>query len=126
MNDEIRREHPPMESPNPGAQGATPMGGGPSGCGSEHGIREGACADGNDPCDPRPDRATRYIETTLGVLSYSELAPHLAERVARVEAALIAEEFASRPLDENLVLEIHARICGDLTPEWAGRWRNVL
>ena len=30
-----------------------------------------------------------------------------------------------RPLDESLLTEFHARICGDLTPEWAGKWRAV-
>lgn len=36
-----------------------------------------------------------------------------------------AEEFQSRPLDESLIAEFHNRICGDLTPEWAGKWRAV-
>jgi hypothetical protein len=54
---------------------------------------------------------------------YTELAPHLAERVIRLEAAVLAEKFAARPPDESLLTECHARVCGDLTPEWAGGWR---
>jgi len=38
---------------------------------------------------------------------------------------VLAEEFATRPLDESLLTEFHARICGDLTPDWAGKWRAV-
>ena len=125
MVDELQGEHPPMEGTTAGAQIAAPLGSHSLGCSPEHGIREGAGVDGDDSRDTRPDRATRYVETSLGILSYSELAPLLAERVAKVEAALLAEEFATRPLDESLLQEIHARICGDLTPEWAGCWRRV-
>ena len=35
-----------------------------------------------------PGGATRFIQTTRGLLSYSQLAPLLAERVLRVEAAI--------------------------------------
>ncbi len=49
----------------------------------------------------------------------------MAARVTRLEAAVMAGDFASRPLDETLLTEFHTRICGDLTPEWAGKWRTV-
>lgn len=106
-------------------EASNPLGGDPGGRGPEHGVRGGASTGGDDPRDTRPDRATRFVETALGVLSYAELAPHLAERVTRLEAALLAEEFAARPLDEVLLTEFHARLCSDLTPEWAGKWRAV-
>lgn len=38
---------------------------------------------------------------------------------------MLAEEFATRPLDESLLTEFHTRLCGDLTPDWAGKWRAV-
>ena len=38
---------------------------------------------------------------------------------------MLAEEFAARPLDESLLTAFHARICGELTPEWAGKLRAV-
>ncbi|CAN5900226.1 hypothetical protein BH11VER1_BH11VER1_11160 [soil metagenome] len=125
MSDELQGKHQPMEGIDAGAQAAAPLGSYTPGCGAEHGLREGACADGDDSRDTRPDRATRYVETALGILSYSELAPHLAERVAKVEAALLAEEFSARVLDEHLLLDIHDRLCGDLTPNWAGRLREI-
>ncbi len=49
----------------------------------------------------------------------------LAERVLRVEAALYQLEFANWPPDERLAAEFHRRICGDLLPDWAGRWRTI-
>lgn len=119
------RNHPPMEGPAPGAQAAAPVGGDPAGCGPEHGLRAGTRGTGDDSRDTRPDQATRYLETALGILSYAELAPLLAERVTQLEAAVLAEEFATRPPDESLITEFHARICGDLTPDWAEKWRVV-
>jgi CRISPR-associated endonuclease/helicase Cas3 len=49
----------------------------------------------------------------------------LAERVLRVEAALYQLEFAHWPPDERLAAEFHRRICDDLLPDWAGRWRTI-
>ena len=36
----------------------------------------------------------------------------------------MAGEFDGRTLDEDLLLELHRRICADLIPELAGRWRT--
>jgi CRISPR-associated endonuclease/helicase Cas3 len=72
-----------------------------------------------------PGGATRYIETTRGLLSYSQLAPLLAERVLRVEHSIAEGAFTSQPLASELILQFHAEIAGDLVPEWAGRWRNA-
>jgi CRISPR-associated endonuclease/helicase Cas3 len=80
---------------------------------------------GNPPENQSPDRNTRFIDTTLGVLSYSQLAPHLAERVANVSLEIENGVFDPCPLDETLLLELHRRICGDIVPDWAGRWRSV-
>ena len=49
----------------------------------------------------------------------------MAERVLRVEAALYQLEFSAWPPDERLTTEFHRRICGDLLPDWAGRWRAI-
>ena len=69
-----------------------------------------------------PHSATRYIETTAGILSYRELAPLLAERVAETELAIYNRILA--PLSSlDLLLDLHRRTCGDLTPEIAGHWR---
>ena len=73
----------------------------------------------------QPPQATRYIETTRGILSYSELAPLLAERVLKVQQDIEDRFFGSRTLDESLLLAFHSAICEDLTPGWAGRFRNT-
>lgn len=73
----------------------------------------------------QPQDATRFIETTRGLLSYQQLAPLLAERVLKVQQDIEDEAFASNPLNEGLILILHKSICHDLVPEWAGRWRSV-
>ncbi len=41
-----------------------------------------------------PHGATRFVETTRGFLSYSQLAPLLAKRALMVERAIASREFA--------------------------------
>ena len=72
-----------------------------------------------------PGGATRYLQTSRGLLSYSQLAPILAEQVLLVERDIAAGAFASAPLSPEMVLTFHHRIAGDLCPDWAGRWRNA-
>lgn len=74
---------------------------------------------------PSPDRNTRFVESSRGILSYKQLAPLLAERVLVCEEAIVAGAFEVWLLDERLLLELHQRICGDLVPDWSGRWRTV-
>lgn len=53
------------------------------------------------------------------------MAPHLSVRVQDLEADIAEGRYAGRTLDEDLILELHRRICGDLVPDLAGRWRRV-
>ena len=71
----------------------------------------------------QPPHTTRFVETTRGILSYAQLAPMLAERVLRVLQDIEDGTLAARPLDESLLLDLHRNICGDLTPDLAGRFR---
>jgi CRISPR-associated endonuclease/helicase Cas3 len=73
----------------------------------------------------RPHDATRWIETSQGLLSYAQLAPLLAERVLRLQQKLEKGAYAGATLDESLVRQLHADFCGDLVPDWAGRWRAI-
>ena len=125
MPDELDREHQPVAPASGGGETPPPLAGHSPGRGAEHGLRAGAGGDSPPARDTRPDRATRFIETTRGILSYSEVAPLLAERVLRVEAALYQAEFAPSPPDERLAAEFHRRICHDLVPDWAGKWRTI-
>ena len=71
----------------------------------------------------QPPHATRFVETSRGKLSYSQLGPLLAEPDLRVLQDIEDGVFATRPLDESLLLDFHHNICGDLTPDWAGKFR---
>ena len=72
-----------------------------------------------------PGGATRYIQTTRGLLTYGQLAPLLAEQVLRVERDIAAGAFARRASFPDLILEFHREIAGELCPDWAGHWRNA-
>lgn len=74
---------------------------------------------------PSPNASTRWIETAQGVIRYSELAPLLAERVLRIQERIESEDYASSPLDEDLIRALHRDFCGDLMPDWAGKWRTI-
>ena len=90
---------------------------------SEHGDGGGASGRGQDSGTNRPPHsATRYIETSAGILSYSKLAPLLADRVADTQFAISNRETGNLPIFD-LLLDLHGRICGDLTPDMAKRWR---
>ncbi len=43
----------------------------------------------------------------------------------RVQQRIEAEAYDGRPLDEDLLCALHEDFCGDLVPEWAGRWRAI-
>lgn len=87
MSDELDPSHQPMAQPDVGGETPSTLAGHSPGRGPEHGLRAGAGGDSPPARNTRPDRATRFIETTRGVLSYSELASLLAERVLGLEAA---------------------------------------
>ncbi|HXA43934.1 MAG TPA: Fic family protein [Candidatus Angelobacter sp.] len=72
-----------------------------------------------------PGGATRFIETTRGLLSYSQIAPLLAEGVLEVERSIASGDFSQQPLAGELILQFHHKICGELVPAWAGRWRDA-
>lgn len=72
-----------------------------------------------------PEGATRFIQTTRGLLTYSQLAPVLAERVLRAERDIATGAFGAQALDPNLILAFHAAIAADLCPDGAGRWRDA-
>jgi CRISPR-associated endonuclease/helicase Cas3 len=69
--------------------------------------------------------STRWIETTRGILSYSQLAPLLAERVLKVQRSIEDENYRGADLNEELLLRMHRDFCGDLVPDWAGKWRRI-
>ena len=125
MSDELDRPSDRVASPSSAGETPAPVGSDSFGCRPEHGLRAGAGGPIDAAERARADRTTRYLDTSRGILSYSEVAPLLAEQVVRLEARIYEGAFADRSLDENLAAEFHRSICADLVPDWAGRWRNV-
>lgn len=122
---EVARSDPALAEPPSGRTAAAPSGSDSTPRGPLDGDGGGTGRREPDPGTTRPPHAaTRYLDTTLGVLSYQELALHLSDRVADTEHAIALRAFAAHPLDEALFLGLHRRICGDLTPGIAGRWRT--
>jgi CRISPR-associated endonuclease/helicase Cas3 len=92
----------------------------------EHGLRRRTGGSEDAGSGTRaPHAATRYLDTTVGVLSYAELAPKLARRVEAVQDDLASGAFDGHDLSDTLFRDFHQRICGDLTPGFAGRWRTT-
>lgn len=100
---------PPHSAERRGKHGVRARAGGPSDVGS-----------GTHP----PQHATRHVETRLGILSYAQLAPHLALNVQALEERIEDGAYSNAPLDDRLLLEFHQIICGDLVPQLTG-WRQV-
>lgn len=122
---ELADHHRPLAATPAGGQSPPPLADDPGARGPEHGVRGRAGERAVPSRDTRPERATRFVETTRGVLSYSQLAPLLAERVLAVQSDIERGRYADRSLDELLLLEFHQRLAGDLVPDWAGRWRTM-
>jgi len=69
-------------------------------------------------------RYTRYIESSLGIKSYSELAPHLAKGVERVMASLLEQPSDEIRITPEFICKLHKDAFEELFPAWAGRYRD--
>jgi len=99
-----------------GGKGPAPLGADSPERGREHGLRGGAGGPEIPASGTRPSHATRYIKTTLGILSYGELAPHLGHKARLLEEDIESGKFDGHDLDDSLIRELHIVICGDLVP----------
>ena len=119
----LDKNHRTLAQPAGGGASTTPPGVDPPSRRQLHGDGGRAGGRGVDSGTTRPPHsATRYVETSVGILSYRELAPLLAERVADAEFAISGRKFAHQPI-HDLLLDLHRHICADLIPDMAGRWR---
>jgi TaqI-like C-terminal specificity domain len=96
-----------------------------------HGVRgrtrkpddaEGAHEE-SEEYNPAP-RSTRFIESSLGIKSYAELAPYLAKEVERVIAALLDKSPDELKVTPEFICELHKDAFEVLFPSWAGRYRD--
>jgi CRISPR-associated endonuclease/helicase Cas3 len=67
---------------------------------------------------------TRFIESTLGIKSYAELAPFLAKGVERVMASLLELAPAELRVTPEFICDLHKRAFEVLFPSWAGHYRD--
>src|SRR5688500_9887091 len=107
---ELGPEHRPVAESHTGSKTSSALESHSGGCSAEHGIRGRASRPPMAGATPPPDRNTRFIETTHGILSYAEMAPLLAERVLALEQRMAAGALALHPLDESLPLQIHSQL----------------
>lgn len=106
-----------------GGAGSTATGEPAPQSGAQHGVRGRAGQREDAASGTRtPQSTTRYLETTRGILSYTELAPHLARRVEALQNRLRQGDYDNHPLEDSLFLDFHGAICADLTPGFAGQW----
>ncbi|MEW6221262.1 MAG: Fic family protein, partial [Thermodesulfobacteriota bacterium] len=113
-----------LAQPAGGGKETPPLAADPQERGAEHGLRGGTGGSGDAGSGARaPADATRHIETRLGILTCSELAPHLARNAQILEEWIEAGEFDDVALDDHLVADLHTLLCGDLTPQLTG-WRR--
>ncbi|RJQ55479.1 MAG: hypothetical protein C4526_03520 [Nitrospiraceae bacterium] len=96
-----------------------------------HGVRRRARKPENaeriseEPEDYSPaGRYTRFIESSLGIKSYSELAPYLAKGVERVMASLLEQHPEELKITSEFVCKLHKDAFEELFPSWAGRYRD--
>jgi len=124
VNHELDHGHPPVAAADPGRTAGNSSAPSAGQSRAQHGVRGGAGGPTDAGSRTRaPHSATRYLDTTQGVLSYAQLAPHLARRVEALQHAIGEGELDTQGLSEALFLDLHRRLCGDLTPDFAGRWR---
>lgn len=98
-----------VAEPSRGGAVAPPVGPDPAQRGREHGLRGRVGEPRGSGSGTRPASAARYLETTLGVLSYAERAPRLASATLWLEEQIERGAFAERPLDEELPRDLRRR-----------------
>ena len=67
---------------------------------------------------------TRFIESSLGIKSYTELAPYLAKGVERVMAQLLQLKPDELTITSEFICKLHKDAFGELFPSWAGSFRD--
>lgn len=72
----------------------------------------------------RPLGSTRTFDTTLGVLTYAELADKIAPHLLRLLDDIDDGKYRNRPFDGELMCDFHFAIIGEIIPGIAGKWRQ--
>ncbi len=99
--------------------------------GKVHGVRERTGGyrppegppkekDGTKPLD-----STRYLETSDGSKSYTEVSELLAVSVTKVIEGIVAQRPEDILVTSEWICKLHKDIAGSLFPDWAGRFRDI-
>ena len=72
------------------------------------------------------ESTTRTFDTTEGTLTYAELSDKIAPKLLDLLDDIVNGKYANRVFDEELILEFHERITGEIMPQISGKWRTVL
>jgi len=75
--------------------------------------------------DASEDSSTRYLQTRYGVISYLEVADHVAEHLAGLLDRVAFGDFSKRALDVDLLCDFHGAILEPVVPNIAGKLRMV-
>lgn len=67
---------------------------------------------------------TRYIESSLGIKSYSELAPYLAKGVEGVMSTVLTYKSHELIVTSEFICMLHKNAFGEIFPTWAGKYRD--
>ena len=72
------------------------------------------------------ESTTRTFDTTKGRITYTELSDLIAPKLLSLLDDVNDGKYREHPFDEELILNFHKRMIGDIMPEIAGVWRKVL
>lgn len=72
------------------------------------------------------ESSTRTFDTTRGKITYAELSDLIAPKLLSLLDDINDGKYRELPFDEELILNFHKRMIGDIMPEIAGIWRKVL
>lgn len=67
---------------------------------------------------------TRFIESSLGIKSFKEIAPYLAQGVERVMASLLVLSPDKLRITPDFIRKLHKDSFAELFPLWAGQYRD--
>ena len=90
MSDELDRPSDRVASPSSAGETPAPVGSDSVRCRPKHGLRAGAGGPIDAAERARADRTTRYLDTSRGILSYSEVAPLTSVACLLVTPACLA------------------------------------
>ena len=74
---------------------------------------------------PAPSESTRYIQTSEGSLSYTQVAERLAVDLSRILYEIVEAPPRELSISPDWLCQRHRTLAGGLFPDWAGRYRNI-